>query len=113
MKALSAALILAVSVGLAGPTFAQTLEIALKCDDAEKKLTELAKTPETDVKDISGIAKAVGTAVLISCDVPAGKIVCYQCIGQDGKLRSLEVLHNHKSKSLDIKGYGCRCSGWK
>ncbi len=109
MKALLVTFILALFVGLTGSACGQTLEIALKCGDAKKKLRELAKNPETDVKDISGIAKSVGTAVLISCDVPLGKIVCYQCIGEDGKLRALEVLHNHKSKSLEIKGYGCRC----
>jgi len=106
-------LTLALSVSLLGVAFGQTLEVALKCEDARKKLEELAKTPATDAKDISRITKAVGTAVLMSCDAPSGRTVCYQCIGKDQKLQSIEVLHNFKSKSLEIKGDGCRCGEQK
>jgi hypothetical protein len=110
MRVLVCVLTLALSVSLVAVAFGQTLEVALKCEDAKKKLVELAKTPATDAEDISRITKAVGTAVLMSCDAPSGRTVCYQCIGKDQKLRSLEVLHNFKAKSLEIKGDGCRCS---
>ncbi len=110
MKTFVCAVTLTLSVCFWGNAFGQTLEVALKCEDAKKKLGEIAKTPETDVKDISNISKAVGTAVLISCDVPSGKVVCYQCIGKDQKLKSIEVLHDFRSKKLEIRGYGCQCS---
>ncbi|MDQ7784547.1 MAG: hypothetical protein RDU20_16810 [Desulfomonilaceae bacterium] len=96
-----------------GTALGQTLEVALTCEDARTKLGELAAIPETDLEDVAGISKAIGTAVLMSCDVPSGKVVCYQCIGKDRTLRSIEAVHDLKSGKLHIKGYGCSCKDRK
>lgn len=100
-------LALVLSIGLFGAAWGQTIEVALKCEDVKKKLSELSKA--TDIKDISEVNQSLGVTVLMSCDLPSGKVVCYQCLDKDQKLRSLEVVHDSKARRVKVIGFGCRC----
>ena len=107
MRSLFMTLVMILSIGLLGTAFGETLEVALKCDVVKKKLSELSK--DKDAKDISKINESLGVTVLMSCDLPEGKVVCYQCLDKDQGLRSLEVVYDSKSNRISVKGFGCRC----
>lgn len=111
MRLLLCAIALTLNVGLVGDAFCQTVEVALRCEDARKKMEALIV--KTDKKDLASITAALKTAVLTSCTVPEGKVVCYQCIDKTQRLRALELLHDTKNKKFKILGFGCRCRSLK
>jgi len=86
---------------------AAMLEAAKSCVDAEKTLAELVKNPDT--KEAAHIADALGIDILTSCDLPEGKIICFQCLDSNGELRSLQVLQKQAPRKFELLGFGCRC----
>jgi hypothetical protein len=108
MRFSAISLFLILSICITGTAFGQTIEVALTCEKAKKMLNELSKAK--DAKEISEISDTLGVTVLNSCDKPDGKVICYQCLDKDEKLRLLEIVLDTKSKRIKVTGYGCRCS---
>jgi hypothetical protein len=96
-----------VSLGVSGVVPAQTIEMAVQCDKAQKQLAELIKKP--DSTDARKIKEALGLDILDSCSTPDGDIICYQCVDKDQKLRTLQLLQKRDTKRFELLGFGCRC----
>ncbi len=94
-------------VTLTSPAPAQTLEMAAKCEVAEKQLAELVKKPDTT--DARKIKEALGLDILNSCTTAEGNIICYQCIDKDERLRTLQLLQKLDTKRFELLGFGCQC----
>lgn len=90
---------------------AQAVEMAAKCDDAQKRLEELVKRP--DVSHVQKIKDALGLDVLNSCSTAEGHIICYQCVDKDLNLRMLQLLQKKDTKRFEMLGFGCKCGDEK
>lgn len=91
--------------------YAQTVEMAGRCDQIRDQLEELIKKPE--IADADAIKQALGLDILISCDAEKGRIICYQCVDKDQNLRALQILQDTQTKKFTFLGFGCRCSDKK
>ena len=83
------------------------LTMATKCDEAQKKLTELIAKPES--KASAEIEKALGVYIFASCKLPDGKVICFQCLDDNQQLRTLQLFRDATTMRFEFKGYGCRC----
>jgi hypothetical protein len=111
MKTAIVMLACAFLIGFTGTTSSQTVEVAGKCDDLQKKLEDLVKKP--DLTDAQKIKDAIGVDVLDACATAEGQITCYQCVDKDGTLRALQLLRKADSKGLTLLGFGCPCTKQK
>ena len=95
-------------IGFSGTTSSQTVEVAGKCDNLQKKLEDLSK--RTDLTDLQKIKDAIGIDELESCSTGEGLVTCYQCVDKDGTLRALQILTRKDSKGMVFRGSGCPCA---
>jgi hypothetical protein len=108
MRTAILAIVCMVSISFAGTAQAQTIEMAGKCDELQKKLAELIKKP--DSTDAQKIKEALGVDILDSCAATEGQITCYQCVDKDGSLRALQLLQKRDTKRFELLGFGCKCT---
>lgn len=94
-------------VGVSGTVFGQAIEMAARCDEAQKQLAELIKKPGST--DAQKIKETLGLDILDSCPTTEGQIICYQCVDKDEKLRTLQLLQRRDTKRFELLGFGCRC----
>jgi hypothetical protein len=99
--------VLMLSMGPSTTAFGQSVEMAAKCDDAQRQLTDLVRKP--DSTDTRKIKEALGLDVLVSCATAEGQIICYQCMDKDQNLRTLQLLQKSDTKRFELLGFGCRC----
>lgn len=107
MKVALVLTVLMLFIGVSTTSFAQVLEFAAKCDEAQKQLAEWVKKP--DSTNAQRIKEALGLDILISCATTAGQITCFECIDKDQNFRNLQLLQSRDTKQLKLLGFGCRC----
>ncbi len=108
MKTLTLVIVCMLSISFAGTSLGQTIEMAGKCDELQKKLAELIKKP--DLTDAQKIKEALGVDIIDSCATTEGQIICYQCVDKDGTLRALQLLQKRDTKRFELLGFGCKCT---
>jgi hypothetical protein len=109
-KALSVIAVLSF-IGLCQTALSQTVEMAAKCDNLEKQLADLVKKPEG--VDVQKIKEALGIDVLNSCATAEGKVICYQCLDKENRLRALQLLQKSEGGKFGVLGFGCKCNDSK
>jgi hypothetical protein len=107
MKISVIAALLALMIAFSTSARAEVLEMAAKCDQLVKDLTEVIKNPDTT--DAKKIKEAIGLDILNLCDKGDGQIVCYQCLDKDQNLRTVQLLQDRNTKKFSLLGFGCRC----
>jgi hypothetical protein len=91
--------------------FGDSIEMAANCGKARKILAEAAK--KSDAQTLAKVKQLLGIDELISCKVPKGRAICFQCLDKNQNLRTLELFENSATKRLEFRGFGCRCSDLK
>lgn len=107
MKKISVMIALILSVCWSASVSAALLEAAKSCDEAQKKLAELVKKP--DSREAAQIRDALGVDILTSCPTEKGTVTCFQCLDKDGTLRSIQIIQDLETKKFELLGLGCRC----
>jgi hypothetical protein len=92
-------------------SWGQALEMAAQCDKARKQLLELIAKP--DMTDAQKIRQNLGLDLFDSCDSDEGRVICFQCLGDNQSLRTLQVLQKRDTKRFELLGFGCRCRDQK
>lgn len=111
MERLSLMIVVALIFGAVGLANGQTVEMAAKCDEASKKLSELVNRP--DFKDVQQVKQSLGIDVLDTCDGPKGQITCFQCLDKGNVLRTLQLSKDKTTGKFELLGFGCRCRDGK
>lgn len=104
-------LVLLLSSALSPLAFGDTIEMAADCAKARKILTDAAK--KSDAQTLAKVKQSLGVDALISCNVPKGRAICFQCLDKNQKLRTLELFQNSATKRFEFRGFGCQCSDSK
>ena len=105
------ALELLLSSALSLPAFGGPVEMATECGKARKILTEAGK--KSDAQTLEKVKKLLGVDELISCAVPKGRAICFQCLDKNEQLRSLQLFLNSATKRFEFRGFGCPCDSKK
>jgi len=90
---------------------AQTLQMAASCDKMQKQLLEIIAKP--GATEAEKIRQDLGVDIFVTCDSPAGKVTCFQCLDDRQKLRTLQVIQKQDTKRFELLGFGCRCKDEK
>lgn len=101
---LGAMAMVCVAVGISS---AQVVQMAANCDKARTQLLELIAKP--DAVDARKIRQDLGVDIFVTCDSDRGTVVCFQCLDDNQKLRTLQIIQKPDTKRFEFLGFGCRC----